>query len=111
MSRGLRAFQIDEYLTKKIIQDLVIECASSTQAVIKDGSIAGADDGSDHAVLHRWSQLVRDGGYLVCHLDRRVAVDAAVCRAGDASSWWRCVALVEPDPTVSGFQGAVIGRL
>ena len=46
MSRGLRAFQIDEYLTKKIIQDLVIECASSTQAVIKDGSIAGADDGS-----------------------------------------------------------------
>lgn len=46
MSDSIQPSQINSYLTKKIIQDLVIECNSSTQVVIKSGSTAGADDGS-----------------------------------------------------------------
>lgn len=46
MTRGLMPFQVNEYLTKKIIQNLVIECTNTTQVVVKSGSVAGMDDGS-----------------------------------------------------------------
>lgn len=58
MTRGLQPLQINEYLTKKIIQDLVIECSSNTQVVISSGSAAGADDGA--IVMEAASNLTLD---------------------------------------------------
>lgn len=50
--------QVNALLVKKLIQDLVIECSSATQAVIKSGSRAGADDGS--VIIEAPSDLTLD---------------------------------------------------
>ena len=39
---NLAADQINAYLTKKIIQDLVIDCSNNTQVIVHQNSVAGA---------------------------------------------------------------------
>jgi len=48
---SLMPFQINEYLTKKIVQDLAIECSNATQVIVQQGAVVGADDGGDILVV------------------------------------------------------------
>ena len=50
--------QVNSLLVKKLIQDLVIECTSNTQVVVKSGSRAGADDGA--VIMQLASDLTLD---------------------------------------------------
>lgn len=50
--------QINAEIVRELLRDLVIECTSSTQVVIKQDSRAGSDDGQ--AILHAASDLTLD---------------------------------------------------
>lgn len=54
----LSPFQVNEALVRRIIENLVIECSSATQVVIKQDSMVGADDGT--RVLTAASDLTLD---------------------------------------------------
>ena len=44
--------QVNAHLARQVLRNLVIECTSNTQVVIKQDSTIGADDGCDS--YRRW---------------------------------------------------------
>lgn len=86
--------QINAFLTKKLYQNLMLECNNATQVVVKQNSIAGADDGGIVMVVS--SDLT---------LDITVSGDTGLDIGSEAADTWYYVWLIwRPDTeAVSGI--------